>query len=604
MKKIISILLAVIMLALAVPFTASAADSAPADLPYITSNSVGFIDYAGSDDASGSSASTAKKGFGSARANGVVGLLSKGGTMVVSGKAYMGATYTLPALSSPLLITSNYGGTNYMNAEPANNPSCAFKLKDGATFTIQSDVIIDDVIMFQEGANQNKIVVTNGATLVIGDGVVNMTKRAFQIKIVVESGARLIVGGGDFEIENNGGEVIEGYTYEYNKTTATTVTPEKEVDYSDIPAGIAFVAYNEGKNSNDGLSASAPKKSLLGANEEGGTMYMVRGGGTIVVTGRLYIGTDYTIPKLGGQLTVTGVHDGTSYINAEPETNPAGGMMKFATNKVLTIEGDVKLENIILFQESGQNTIKVANGGKLTIGENVIFMTKQLYNMKLEVANGGVVVFESTEHGFDTISGDGIVVMPETSMGSFVKSRTYDGRFTDVTADKWFNEYVKTAYEYTLANGTSDTKFSPDNKFTVAQALTAAANIHAAYYGKTVAAAKDGESWFTPYVNYCLDNGIIVVGQFADYNKNITRGDMAIVFASILPESEYAATRTGSCADVTASDACYNAVTKLYNAGIVSGDAGKGTYRPNEEIVRSEACVIFTRIAAKEYRAK
>ena len=31
---------------------------------------------------------------------------------------------------------------------------------------------------------------------------------------------------------------------------------------------------------------------------------------------------------------------------------------------------------------------------------------------------------------------------------------------------------------------------------------------------------------------------------------------------------------------------------------------GAGNYRPNDNIVRSEACVIFTRIAAKEYRAK
>ena len=39
-------------------------------------------------------------------------------------------------------------------------------------------------------------------------------------------------------------------------------------------------------------------------------------------------------------------------------------------------------------------------------------------------------------------------------------------------------------------------------------------------------------------------------------------------------------------------------------AGIVGGDAGTGNYRPSDEIARSEACVIFTRIAATEYRAK
>ncbi|MBQ7661185.1 MAG: S-layer homology domain-containing protein, partial [Clostridia bacterium] len=65
-----------------------------------------------------------------------------------------------------------------------------------------------------------------------------------------------------------------------------------------------------------------------------------------------------------------------------------------------------------------------------------------------------------------------------------------------------------------------------------------------------------------------------------------------------------AAVRSGACPDVTAEMACAGAVAKLYAAGIVSGDSGSGNYRPNDSIVRSEACVIFTRIAAKEYRAK
>ena len=46
------------------------------------------------------------------------------------------------------------------------------------------------------------------------------------------------------------------------------------------------------------------------------------------------------------------------------------------------------------------------------------------------------------------------------------------------------------------------------------------------------------------------------------------------------------------------------AVQKLYKAGIVGGDAGTGNYRPNDGIKRSEACVIFTRIAIAEMRAK
>ena len=191
-----------------------------------------------------------------------------------------------------------------------------------------------------------------------------------------------------------------------------------------------------------------------------------------------------------------------------------------------------------------------------------------------------------------------------SAAGKFEATRTYENNFTDVPANAWYYTYVKVAYEYALANGTATTKFSPDGKFTVAQALTAAVNIHKAYNGTTVRAAASGESWYAPYVEYCVNAGIITSGQFDNFDRNITRGEMAIVFANILPASEYEAVRSGSNPDVTSDMACYSAVQKLYNAGIVGGDAGTGNFRPNDEIVRSEACVIFTRIAAKEYRAK
>ena len=229
-------------------------------------------------------------------------------------------------------------------------------------------------------------------------------------------------------------------------------------------------------------------------------------------------------------------------------------------------------------------------------------MTKQVFNARLVVEAGGIAIFEG-ESPFESVEGDGIVVIAGSDAGKFAPTRSYTGNFTDVPETAWFYTYVKTAYEYALANGTSATKFSPDGKFTVAQALTAAANIHVAYTGGSINTA-GAKNWYDPYVDYCAANGIVRPGQFADYNKNITRGDMAIVFASILPAEEYTAVRDGACPDVPDAMPCAAAVQKLYRAGIVGGDAGTGNYRPNDEIARSEACVIFTRIAATEYRAK
>ena len=184
----------------------------------------------------------------------------------------------------------------------------------------------------------------------------------------------------------------------------------------------------------------------------------------------------------------------------------------------------------------------------------------------------------------------------------FSATRAYADSFADVTGDKWFYPYVKTAYEYTLANGTSNTAFSPDDKFTVAQALTAAANIHKAYYDGQIPAAGAGESWYTPYVSYCIEYGIITASQFDSYDRNITRGQMATVFANILPEEEYEAIRSGDIPDLSHASREFVPVMILYNAGIVGGDAGTGNFRPSDEITRAEACVIFTRIAAPAFR--
>ncbi len=186
---------------------------------------------------------------------------------------------------------------------------------------------------------------------------------------------------------------------------------------------------------------------------------------------------------------------------------------------------------------------------------------------------------------------------------AFGKTRAYTNSFTDVSKTAWFYPYVKGAYERGLANGTSATAFSPDDSFTVAQALTAAANIHSIYHGLTVRGVATGESWYAPYVEYCIANGIITDTQFASYDASITRGDMAIVFANVLPEEAYTALKEGTAADITSNMACANAVERLYQAGIVGGDAGTGNYRPNDSLKRSEACVIFTRIALENERA-
>lgn len=184
----------------------------------------------------------------------------------------------------------------------------------------------------------------------------------------------------------------------------------------------------------------------------------------------------------------------------------------------------------------------------------------------------------------------------------FKSSRTYGEKFTDVKSDDWFYNSVKTAYEYNLVNGMSEKNFSPKSNFTVAQVLTVAATLHSSYYGTQIPAAANGEKWYQIYVKYCIDNKIITSSQFSNYDANIKRGEMAQVFANVLPDSEYNGNESEDCPDVYSGMAYYDAVRKLYKAGIVTGDANSRFYRPEDNLTRAEACVIFTRIAVSSMR--
>lgn len=410
MKKLFAYLTTALIAIAAFSFSA-AADTAPENLPYITNDSVAYISYAGSDNYSGAAANAPKKNFGTIGNSGAVGLVFKGGTLVVSGKLFTQGDYVLPRLSSPLLITSAYAGTDYQKNTPETDPDCAWKMASGVTFTIQSDVILDDIIFFQQYDVPTCFVVNSGATLVIGDGVTNMALLDHRAKIIVNEGGRLIVGGGDFDIENNGGEVIENYTYDYLKVTQTA--PAEIDENSSKRRETVFVAYNEGSDSNSGLSASAPKRNLLDLYSAG-ALSVVAGGGTLVATGRMYFGSDYTIPKLGGYLIITGEYGGVSYVNPEPADNPAGGVIKIADGCTLRVGTDARIDNIIFFQEGTRQTVlRITNGATVTVGENVICMSKTSILPRIVVDSGATLILEKEDHGFSRIIENGTVIYSE-----------------------------------------------------------------------------------------------------------------------------------------------------------------------------------------------
>ncbi len=142
--------------------------------------------------------------------------------------------------------------------------------------------------------------------------------------------------------------------------------------------------------------------------------------------------------------------------------------------------------------------------------------------------------------------------------------------------------------------------FYPDAKVTVAAGLVLASNIHKTYYGTSVRSVVDGETWHAPYVDYCVDNGIITSNQFSDYSENLTRSEMALILGNALP-FDYTSICQGNYSDLTENDACYEIATKFYCAGIVSAEA-TNIFRADDYISRAETVAMMVSLIFPEYR--
>ena len=459
------------------------------------------------------------------------------GTIVIINDYEFEANFTEPEHTNKIVITS-YDGEKYYNGSLDFGKSRRFYFSGDTTFE-NTRFKYESSLLFV-GNYHNMTFGTGLETPVYGEGSI------------------YVVGG--HQLASNMKTAPE-------EAVAGTITVESGSYY-------CFIGYSRGSG------VETTPKGTQTINFTGGDVQRVYGGPVQANTG------DGIVLNISGGT----VHD-SIFVGAD--------QFYYSNNAELNISGG-EINRLCLQNVIGK-TVLNWTGGKIGTmekiygvnGDGTIDVSKLAGDATYALTYAGVTPTAEMLALFDTVT-------ESAGTSKFSPIRTYENQFADV-ASHWSLSFVKTAYEYGLANGTSKTAFSPEGKFTVAQALTAAANIHTAYTGKTVRAAAAGEAWYTPYVAYCIENGIIKDGQFTDYNKNITRGDMAIVFANILPESEYKAIREKTLGDMNDAMPSAAAVKKLANAGIVGGD-DKGNYNPQNEIKRGEACVIFTRIAVASMR--
>lgn len=361
MKKLLSLLLAVI-LAAAVVLLPSAAESDK--VAYISFNN-------GNDSNSGLTSSQAKRSLGSLDGRGAAGVISSGGTLVVSEKMYIGASSYSWYVGGPAVFTANYGGTDYRQYSGSTPTKGLLKMQSGAILSITSDVTMRDLILYQEGA-QDTIIVSGGATLKIESTVTTYTTNTdVYMAIIVAKGSKVIVEGGTFdyikgegEIENNGATILR---------TASEV-PDPEESTVSRSQRICYLNGTSGSNDKDGTSAGNAVKSLAA-----GLFVRMLVGGKAVVTGNTWIGT-YSFPALPKPLTFTSVYGDADY--------RASASLVIDKSAAISISSDVRFDNIKLKVGSTQPTITVNPGAVFTITDSVDFTLNGSAKLKIVLSEG------------------------------------------------------------------------------------------------------------------------------------------------------------------------------------------------------------------------
>lgn len=182
--------------------------------------------------------------------------------------------------------------------------------------------------------------------------------------------------------------------------------------------------------------------------------------------------------------------------------------------------------------------------------------------------------------------------------------------FQDVQGRDWFSLWVDIVYSTGIMSGTGGDAFEPHRVVTVAQCLQMAANMDSRYRGDSFHTTDHQRTpWYQEAVDYCLASGIIAPGQFDDFEREITRRELAQVFAATalarsLPNLNSITRVAASVRDVSPLEPGASVIYSLYAKGILTGVDGRLSFNGDAVVTRAEAAALCARLARPEQRVE
>ena len=483
--------------------------------PTVSSEAVYYFSFSGKDTNDGLTKDTMK-----ATVTGIInaGGLAEGGTIVIPERGYFGATANF-TFDGPVLFTAkDVDGTLYYDPE---NPSTESTDNEGKgqygtfivgpkfTITFGSDVVIDDVVMLSRSCTLDSqvpvLAVGGNATMVIGENVIfarsTATHKAIaNTKLKVEYGSKLIVkaagasaylGDGDIYIDSSliGNGItadqffgFEGRVFDLNGNTVcdhegfghnySLQVVNHTYNYVCGSCGDAYMyTYNTPVVTSDTIvywknggsstaTGQSPSDPVTGG---GGVDKIINNGGTVYVTGKGYVGDNYTF-NLDGTTKFTAITpDGFDCRNMDVLTGAAAaefGAILWADNKTLTFKHDLIFESVnILSRVKNANIMKFCNNSTVLF-DDVAFNrqnTSQV-GITLDIEAGTTVIIKGNCSGtLAAIKGAGTLVIDPILVKAGIINQSILSEFTGLIVTLDSKEVCAFTGGHNYVNGFCDT---------------------------------------------------------------------------------------------------------------------------------------------------
>lgn len=178
--------------------------------------------------------------------------------------------------------------------------------------------------------------------------------------------------------------------------------------------------------------------------------------------------------------------------------------------------------------------------------------------------------------------------------------------FSDIPSNAWYLANVQSLVSKNIIQGKGNGKFAPNASITRAEIVTMLAKTVLSqgeiqqYAGKSKFNDVAAGMWFTPYINWAAEAGVVAGydGNVFRPNAAIKRQEMArmiINFANAYGFKLSARNAAVSFKDQSNIEAwARESVAACQTAGIINGDPG-GTFRPRDSSTRGEAAAMYDR---------